>query len=210
MDRECRKKWSKKHGHDTYGSDDSDEDGNELKPRRQKKHKGQVSTGGKFRACGATSHQWSNHRDCPYKKIRGAGVSSRLEDDKASENSDDIEFSENSLSDADGSSEGGVASSESDWCFEDDIISGNVCTCGAISRAHKTDCPLSSRNRYVGRTLFPKASSGNCQVDESGNSVAPEIHGSDSGSTQLGKRGSQVINFHQQKGVSPHLMLVTM
>ena len=27
------------------------------------------------------------------------------------------------------------------------------------SRAHKRDCPSNSRNRYVGCTLFPKASS---------------------------------------------------
>ena len=44
----------------------------------------------------------------------------------------------------------------SGWCFEDDIMS---CLCGARSRAHKKECPLNSRNRYVRWTLFPKASS---------------------------------------------------
>ena len=46
---------------------------------------------------------------------------------------------------------------DSSWCFEDDV-SGITCLCGACSRAHK-ECPLNSRNRYVGCTLFPKASS---------------------------------------------------
>ena len=31
----------------------------------------------------------------------------------------------------------------------------NSCTCGAEGRAHKRDCPLSSRKRMSGRTLFP-------------------------------------------------------
>ena len=43
-DSQHRKKWSKKHGHDTYGSGDSDEEGIELK---QKGHmKKQASSGG--------------------------------------------------------------------------------------------------------------------------------------------------------------------
>ena len=36
MDSQCRKLWSKRHGHDTYGSDDSDIDEDEIKPKRQK------------------------------------------------------------------------------------------------------------------------------------------------------------------------------
>ena len=32
------------------------------------------------------------------------------------------------------------------------------CTCGAEGRAHKRDCPLSSRNRMSGPTLFPAPS----------------------------------------------------
>ena len=54
------------------------------------------------------------------------------------------------------SSEDSVPSSGSDWCFEDDIFSSNLCTCGAGSRAHKKDCVMSSRNRYPGSVLFPK------------------------------------------------------
>ena len=36
MDSQCRKLWSKRHGHDTYSSDDSDIDEDEIKPKRQK------------------------------------------------------------------------------------------------------------------------------------------------------------------------------
>ena len=39
---QCRKLSSKKHGHDTYGSDDSDIDKDELKRKGQKKR----TTGG--------------------------------------------------------------------------------------------------------------------------------------------------------------------
>ena len=37
-DAQCRKEWSKKHGHDTYG-DDEDSDTAELKPKEKEKAK---------------------------------------------------------------------------------------------------------------------------------------------------------------------------
>ena len=37
--------------------------------------------------------------------------------------------------------------SADDWSYEDEIISGRTCLCGAGGRAHKKDCPMSSRNR---------------------------------------------------------------
>ena len=45
-------------------------------------------------------------------------------------------------------------------CLEDDIIdmvslTQCTCTCGGDGRAHKKDCPMNSRHRYPGRTLFP-------------------------------------------------------
>ena len=46
-------------------------------------------------------------------------------------------------------------------CFEDDIISDIVCTCGAGSRGHKKTCPMNSRNLYQsscsGHCLLPAA-----------------------------------------------------
>ena len=64
LDAERRKKWSKKHGHNTYGRDDSEGDEGELKPNGQKKRKqGKVLTDGTCKACGSTSHQRSNHKD---------------------------------------------------------------------------------------------------------------------------------------------------
>ena len=185
MDAERCKEWTKKHGHDTYGSDDSEGDEGELKPKGRKKRKqGKVCTDGKCKACGSTSHQRSNHKDCPFnKKNLKGGVS---EDDKGSENSDVIDYSEDGMSDA--ASEDRLSSSEcpSDWCFEDDIICDNICTCGAESRAHKKSCPLSSRNRYVGCNLFPARPSDDSPADRVEKSKLHLV------GTQLGKRQKSV------------------
>ena len=66
-DRERRKAWSKKHGHDTYGDDDSDDSDIELKPKKGRKRP--KSTGGMCK-CGSTTHLRSNHRECPYNMKR--------------------------------------------------------------------------------------------------------------------------------------------
>ena len=69
--------------HDTYGSDDSDIDEDEIKPKRQKKR----TTGGQCR-CGSTTHKCTNHSDCPLNvKNQRCNVSV---DDRASENKDVI------------------------------------------------------------------------------------------------------------------------
>ena len=151
VDAQYRKLWSNKHGHDTYGSDDSDIDKDELKRKGQKKR-----TTGETCKCGSTTHLRTNHSECPLnmKNHRG-GVSV---DDRASDNYD---YSEDTLSDAESISlENSVPAPTSDtsWCFEDDVKSG-ICVCRALGRAHKRDCPSNSRNRHVGCTLFPKASS---------------------------------------------------
>ena len=156
-----RKEWSKKHGHDTYGDVNRDEEVKPTGPRAHKKNK--VSTEGKCRACGSTTHRRSTHRDCPDKKVRGTDVSSRLKDDQMSENSDVIGVSEDSLTDEDEfSSDEHAASSDSDWCLEDDILRCSECTCGAVSQTHNKDCPLSSRDCDTGCTSFAKADSKAC------------------------------------------------
>ena len=57
------------------------------------------------------------------------------EDDEASENSGVIHYSnsEDAMSDADSFSPKGHVPSPDDWCLEDDIICGSMCTCGAES-----------------------------------------------------------------------------
>ena len=139
---------------------------------------------------GSTTHRRSSHRDCPFnKKGPGTGISSEVkEDDTASTNSDAVISSPESTSEVD--SEVGE---ESDWCFEDDIIGGNVCTCGTFSRAHKKDCPLSSRNRYGGRTLFPEPSSADTPANKKAGK-STEISEGDAGSTPLGKRSKPTSN----------------
>ena len=103
--------------------------------------------------------------------------------DDASENSDVICLDEDAQSDAESFSSKGRVPSPDSWCFEDDIIAGDVCTCGA----HKKECPLNSRNLYVGSTLFPKAYSIESQADGSGKSKLSKLS-KVTGSTQLGKR----------------------
>ena len=39
-----------------------------------------------------------------------------------------------------------VSTSADDCCFEDEIISSDMCVCGALGRAHSRDCPMSSRS----------------------------------------------------------------
>ena len=69
-------------------------------------------------------------------------------------------FTDDILSEAeDFSSEDSEAMSNGEWCFEDDIIT-DMCICGAGGRAHKKDCPMSSRNRYPSCILFPKVPPG--------------------------------------------------
>ena len=59
MDTQRCKVWSKKHGHDTYDSDDSDLDEDEIRPKGLKKR----TTGGKCK-CGSTTHQRTTHSEC--------------------------------------------------------------------------------------------------------------------------------------------------
>ena len=205
LDAQRRKDWSKKHGHDTYGSGDSDEDDGELKSNVQKKRKqGQISTGGKCKSCGSTSHLRSNHSECPFNKQNmKSGVS---DEDRASENSDVIHYSGDAMSNSENSSCVSRVSSpdcHSEWCFEDDIICVDICTCGAHSQAHNKICPLSSRNRYIRCTLFPKASSVDSQAntDRCGKSKLPKTSKVSTGSTQLGKKGQPAKSLPQRKRV---------
>ena len=55
-DAQRHKKWSKLHGHDTYGDDDN----TELKPKSGKK--GQKLDEEKCKACDSTTHMRSTHR----------------------------------------------------------------------------------------------------------------------------------------------------
>ena len=127
----------------------------------------------------------STHRDCPFnKKSLKTGT---FRDDDASQNSDVICLDEDAQSDAESFSSKGRVPNPDSWCFEDDIVAGDVCTCGAHGRAHK-ECPLNSRNLYVGITLFPKASSIEFQADGTGKSKLPKPSKVGTGSTQLGKK----------------------
>lgn len=51
------------------------------------------------------------------------------------------------------SSDSSADESSDDWLHDNDLISGGLCLCGAMNRAHKSFCPMNSRNRSS-RILF--------------------------------------------------------
>ena len=141
-----RIKWSKKHGHDTYGCDSDSDSENELGAERKMK-KWVKGRGRKCTSCGSSSHQRSSHSDCPFNKACSGA--------KRSTNSDPV------LSDCDEAIAQSVVTSAtlSDVCHSDEDIGSDLCTCGAEGRAHRRDCPMSSRKRYPGYAPFSRLDS---------------------------------------------------
>ena len=147
-----RKEWSLKHGQGTCSED--------LKVAA----KGSQVEKPKCKACGSSTHRRSNHKDCPKNKGRVATTSSQrgctatgVESDFEHQPDKELTSSDSSDEESTSSDSGSDVSSDV-WCLEDDIIdmvSMTQCTCGAEGRAHKKDCPMNSRHRYPGRTLFP-------------------------------------------------------
>ena len=145
-------KWSKKHSHDTYGhNDDSDLecDVDIVRDGRKQPSRGEGKTRGKQKcgACGSTMHKRSSHKDCPFYKGKSAITHAK----KESKSTNAVPV----LSESNGEILSSVSDSDtsSDVQFLDDNIDcSDSCTCG---RAHKRDCPMSSRKCYPGRTLSP-------------------------------------------------------
>ena len=151
MEAKARIKWSKNHGPDTYGRDD-DSDLDIVRDGRKQTNRGEGKTRGKQEcgACGSTMHKCSSHKDCPF--CRGKGTITHANKDSKSIHAVPV------LSESDGEILSSVIDSDasSDVQFLDDNSDcSNLCTCGTTGRAHKRDCPMSSRKRYPGRTLFP-------------------------------------------------------
>ena len=76
MEAKARIKWSKKHGHDTYGQDDDSDlecDRDIVRDGRKQTSRGEGTTRGKQEcgACGSTIHKRSSHNDCPFYKGKG-------------------------------------------------------------------------------------------------------------------------------------------
>ena len=91
--------------------------------------------------CGSTTHSHPTHGDCPLNKKRRADVPDSLHDN--------VTPTESSESDGDIvclSSDSSVDESGDAW-QHNDLISGSLCMCGALNCAHKTYCPMNSRNR---------------------------------------------------------------
>ena len=139
-----RIKWSKKHGHDTYGCDSASDSENELGAERKMK-KQVKGRGRKCTSCGSSSHQCSSHSECPFSKACSGA--------KRSTNSDPV------LSECDEAIAQSIVTSAtlSDVCNSD--IGSDLCTCGAEGRAHRRDCPMRSRKRYPGYAPFSRLDS---------------------------------------------------
>ena len=152
-----RSMWSLKHGRHTYGHDEDHlECGVDVVAKGSKRESKRAC-----QACGSSTHQRSNHKNCPSNKGRGATTSSRREDTPTNDISVYTDLEHESAYD------NSVLSDVSDMsCLEEDIIdivSGVQCTCGAEGRAHKKGCPMNSRNRYPGRALFPTMPDGSLE-----------------------------------------------
>ena len=146
-----RIKWSKEHGHDTYfGGSDAEENacdyGDGVNQRKEKGSaygKGKPRGKGKCAACGSSTHL---RRDCPYNK---SNTNKKPHSDKSTEQlipdseSDEAMSVSDLLESGEDMSNGGSSDSQTVSC------------CAAEGRAHKRDCPMSSRNLMSGRTLFP-------------------------------------------------------
>ncbi len=159
-DSQRRKKWSAKHGHDTYGGDTEDLD-SEAKPKHSKQAKQKGKSSGNVCRCGSTSHSRTSHRDCPLnmKNLPKSAVPPaavrRKRDVSTDEDTEEALYS-HGLSSDDSAGESSYRecydSDESvrysSWS-DDDVVQ---CTCGAEGRAHKRGCPMNSRQYFCGAT----------------------------------------------------------
>ena len=136
-----RSEWTKRHGRDTYDGDVSDDDvSQEQKQSKGKSRKpsGKTKVKGVCAACGSTSHRRSTHKDCPFKHATTKkgnkphqGMASPLQ---GSDTVSDV---------------CSVVEAESETENLDSYgAKSDLCTCDGTSKAHKRDCPMSSRQRY--------------------------------------------------------------
>ena len=115
------------------------------------------------------------------------------------------------------SSDSSVDDSHDEWLHDEDLMSGSLCVCGALNRAHKAYCPMSSRNRSS-RVLFgadnvapvPSNKSGlskseksntcTCSTIESNKSNVSEKH-----NNSVGLKPGDCVFVHSRKAVSNHI-----
>ena len=111
------------HGNHAYGEDDFDDQETLSKV-------GVQHLGSKCR-CGSSTHNRTSHWDCPLNKKRKVDVNPIVPETEDSDTVPKGSLCGHGLS-SDGSCD--------EW-FSDDL-----CFCGASNRAHKSHCPLNSRN----------------------------------------------------------------
>ena len=161
--RKDRINWTKKHGHNTYGCDDGSDLEHDLDIVKEGR-KGKTGVRGKPRGVLHVGQAHTNARatktvlsrdtrvavsvlrgetnlGLPCLCMKGNQRQTKRAHCQSSDALSDVSCLDDSLSDV--------------CCLGDDDNSlASMCTCGAEGRAHKRGCPMSSRKRYPGRTLF--------------------------------------------------------
>ena len=100
------------------------------------------------KACGLNTHSRITSKECPYNK---RNQSTLVDTGGKQEN---FQLSNDTLSDDPLPSTDSTSSNDSS-IMEDLFFS---CTCNTLTKAHKADCPLNSRNRYAKRVNWLKHS----------------------------------------------------
>ena len=198
LDSQRRKEWSKAHGRDTYGSDDETDAVQKVGVKRKCK-------------CGSTTHSLPTHRDCPMYKKRKVDASVSLHDNVAPRESSDSDRDISPVVYL--SSDSSLDDSGDEWLNDEDLMSGSLCLCGALSRAHKAYCPMSSRNRSS-RVLFgadnkaPASSKkpGLSKSEKSNNTVeSDKSRVSEKDGNSAGFKPGDCVFVHSRKALDNHV-----
>ena len=132
----------------------------------------------------------TSHKQCCYNKrrLKNAPTPPHIDDGASPPDSDLLD--DNLSLPSDNLSNESESTSNDDWCYEDDIISSDMCVCGALGWAHKWNCPISSRSS------FPTEVYGtDCHLSQS-DSVWEAVAKPKSNLSKSGKRKRQEVDKH--------------
>lgn len=198
LDSQRRKEWSKAHGRDTYGSDDEADTVQKVGVKRKCR-------------CGSTTHSLPTHRDCPMNKKRKVNVPVSLHDNVAPCESSDSDMDITPVVYL--SSNSSLDDSGDEWLDDEDLMSGSLCLCGALNRAHKAFCPMSSRNRssrvlFVADNLGPAPSNkpGLSKSEKSNNTIeSDKSRVSERDDSSVGFKPGDCVFVHSRKALNNHV-----
>ena len=153
--------------------------------RKKEKEKGTKMVEGQCK-CGSTTHLRTSHKQCPYnKRLNDAPIPPHIADDISPPHSD---LSDDNLSPAGDNLSDESESTSNDIGAMKMTLSVVTCVCGALGRAHKRDCPMSSRS-----TLPTEVYSTDCCLSQS-DSVWKAAAKPKPNWSKLGKRKIQEVD----------------